>query len=111
LRRYLDRKARTSFARSKATRNGRTLSPSLCRSLGGCAINVRVSAAKRVYSLHSTEVEWIRNRCARLPDEFGFKVSVATTLHRSNGRQFIAPVKVPAGNPYDAVRSGRVRWT
>ncbi len=33
--------------------------------------------------------------------EFGVKVSVATTLHRSKGGQFVAHVKALPGNPYD----------
>ena len=35
------------------------------------------------------------------PYEFGVKVSVATTLNRSKGGQFIAHVKALPGNPYD----------
>jgi hypothetical protein len=35
------------------------------------------------------------------PYEFGVKVSVATTLARSKGGQFIAHVKALPGNPYD----------
>jgi IS5 family transposase len=35
------------------------------------------------------------------PYEFGLKVSIATTLHRSAGGQFIAHAKALPGNPYD----------
>ena len=35
------------------------------------------------------------------PCEFGVKVSLATTLHRSRGGQFIAHAKALPGNPYD----------
>ena len=35
------------------------------------------------------------------PCEFGVKVSLATTLHRSKGGQFIAHAKALPGNPYD----------
>jgi IS5 family transposase len=35
------------------------------------------------------------------PYEFGVKVSIATTLHRSAGGQFIAHAKALPGNPYD----------
>jgi transposase, IS5 family len=35
------------------------------------------------------------------PCEFGVKISLATTLHRSKGGQFIAHVKAMPGNPYD----------
>ena len=37
---------------------------------------------------------------AAAPYEFGVKVSVATTLNRSKGGQFIAHVKALPGNPY-----------
>ena len=37
------------------------------------------------------------------PYEFGVKVSVATTLHRSKRGQFIAHVKALPGNPYDCL--------
>jgi IS5 family transposase len=38
---------------------------------------------------------------AHRPYEFGVKVSVATTLARSRGGQFIAHVQALPGNPYD----------
>ena len=38
---------------------------------------------------------------AHKPYEFGVKVSVATTLNRSRGGQFVAHVKALPGNPYD----------
>jgi transposase, IS5 family len=38
---------------------------------------------------------------AHRPYEFGVKVSLATTLHRSAGGQFIAHAKALPGNPYD----------
>jgi transposase, IS5 family len=43
---------------------------------------------RKIYSLHR-------------PYEFGVKVSLATTLRRSKGGQFIAHVKATPGNPYD----------
>jgi IS5 family transposase len=55
----------------------------------------------RVYSLHAPEVECIGKGKAHRPYEFGVKVSVATTLARSKGGQFIAHVKTLPGNPYD----------
>ncbi len=55
----------------------------------------------KVYSLHAPEVECIGKGKAHRPYEFGIKVSVATTLHRSKGGQFIAHVKALPGNPYD----------
>lgn len=42
------------------------------------------------------------------PYEFGVKVSVATTLFRSKGGQFIAHVKALPGNPYDGHTLGVV---
>ncbi len=56
---------------------------------------------KKIYSLHAPEVECIGKGKAHKPYEFGVKVSVATTLFRSKGGQFIAHVKALPGNPYD----------
>lgn len=56
---------------------------------------------RKVYSLHAPEVECIGKGKAHRPYEFGVKVSVATTLHRSRGGQFITHVKTLPGNPYD----------
>ena len=56
---------------------------------------------KKIYSLHAPEVECIGKGKAHRPYEFGVKVSVATTLNRSQGGQFIAHVKALPGNPYD----------
>ena len=56
---------------------------------------------RKVYSLHAPEVECIGNCKAHRPYEFWVKVSIATTLHRSKGGQFIAHVKALPGNPYD----------
>jgi IS5 family transposase len=55
----------------------------------------------KVYSLHAPEVECIGKGKAHRPYEFGVKVSLATTLHRSKGGQFIAHAKALPGNPYD----------
>jgi len=55
----------------------------------------------KVYSLHAPEVECIGKGKAHRPYEFGVKVSLATTLHRSNGGQFIAHARALPGNPYD----------
>ena len=59
------------------------------------------SRGKKIYSLHAPEVECIGKGKAHRPYEFGVKVSVATTLHRSKGGQFVAHVKALPGNPYD----------
>ena len=56
---------------------------------------------RKIYSLHAPEVECIGKGKARRPYEFGVKVSVATTLARSKGGQFIAHVKTLPGAPYD----------
>ena len=56
---------------------------------------------KKIYSLHAPEVECIGKGKAHRPYEFGVKVSVATTLNRSKGGQFIAHAKALPGNPYD----------
>jgi IS5 family transposase len=56
---------------------------------------------KKIYSLHAPEVECIGKGKAHKPYEFGGKVSIATTLNRSAGGQFIAHAKALPGNPYD----------
>ena len=56
---------------------------------------------KKVYSLHAPEVECIGKGKAHKPYEFGVKVSIATTLHRSKGGQFALHAKALPGNPYD----------
>ena len=46
-------------------------------------------------------MECIGKGKAHRPYEFGVKVSVATTLSRAKGGQFVAHVKALPGNPYD----------
>jgi IS5 family transposase len=55
----------------------------------------------KIYSPHAPEVECIGKGKPHKPYEFGVKVSVATTLKRSKGGQFVAHVKALPGNPYD----------
>lgn len=55
----------------------------------------------KVYSLHAPEVECIGKGKAHRPYEFGVKVSVATTLQRCKGGQFVTHLKALPGNPYD----------
>src|SRR3977135_2988468 len=55
----------------------------------------------KVYSLHAPEVECIGKGKAHRPYEFGVKVSVATTISRAKGGQFVTHVKSLPGNPYD----------
>ncbi len=54
-----------------------------------------------IYSLHAPEVECIGKGKAHKPYEFGVKVSVATTLMRSPGGQFVLNAKALPGRPYD----------
>ena len=71
----------------------------------GLASRVREQRQKqrgrKVYSLHAPEVECIGKGKAHKPYEFGVKVSVATTLRRSRGGQFVTHVKALPGAPYD----------
>jgi transposase, IS5 family len=55
----------------------------------------------KVYSLHAPEVECIGKGKSHKPYEFGVKVSVATTIARARGGQFVTHVKALPGNPYD----------
>jgi IS5 family transposase len=55
----------------------------------------------KVYSLHAPEVECIGKGKSHKPYEFGVKVSVATTLARSPGGQFVLATKALPGTPYD----------
>ncbi len=59
------------------------------------------STGSKVYSLHAPEVECIGKGKAHKPYEFGVKVSIATTLHRSKGGLFALHAKALPGNPYD----------
>ena len=56
---------------------------------------------RKVYSLHAPEVECIGKGKAHALYEFGVKVSLATTLHRSKGGQFAIHAMALPGNPYD----------
>ena len=51
--------------------------------------------------MHTPEVECIGKGKARAPYEFGVKVYIATTLHRSKGGLFALHTKALPGNPYD----------
>src|SRR5215472_6409393 len=61
----------------------------------------RHQRGRKVYSLHAPEVECIGKGKAHRPYEFGIKVSVATTAHRSKGGQFVTHIAALPGNPYD----------
>jgi IS5 family transposase len=54
-----------------------------------------------IYSLHAPEVECIGKGKAHKPYAFGVKVSVATTLKRAPGGQFVLNAKALPGRPYD----------
>jgi IS5 family transposase len=56
---------------------------------------------QKIFSLHAPEVECIGKGKPHKPYEFGVKVSIATTLHRSKGGQFALHAKALPGNPYD----------
>ena len=62
----------------------------------------------KVYSLHAPEVECIGKGKPHKPYEFGVKVSLATTLKRSKGGQFVTHVQALPGNPYDGHTLARV---
>ena len=68
----------------------------------------RNERGRKIYSLHAPEVECIGKGKAHKPYEFGVKVSVATTLQRSKGGQFVAHVTALPGNPYDGHTLARV---
>ncbi len=61
----------------------------------------RHQRGRKVYSLHAPEVECIGKSTAHRPYEFGVEVSVATTLFRSPGGQFVTHVAALPGNPYE----------
>lgn len=61
----------------------------------------RHQRGRKIYSLHAPEVECIGKGKAHRPYEFGVKVSVATTLNRSKGGQFVTHIAALPGNPYD----------
>lgn len=62
----------------------------------------------RVFSLHAPEVECIGKGKAHKPYEFGVKVTVATTLKRSKGGQFVTHIQALPGKPYDGHTLGAV---
>ncbi len=55
----------------------------------------------KLYSWHAPETECIGKGKARVPYEFGVKVSLTTTNKRCKGGQFILHAKALPGNPYD----------
>ncbi len=57
---------------------------------------------RKIYSLHAPEVECIRKGKAQMPCEFAAKVTLATTLHSSKGRQFAIHATALPGNPCDS---------
>lgn len=76
----------------------------------------------RVFSLHAPEGECIPGSSPRTkgkahkPYEFGVKATIATTLHRSAGGQFVIHAKALPGKPYDGHTLASVlpeieRWT
>jgi transposase, IS5 family len=55
----------------------------------------------KLYSWHAPETECIGKGKARMPYEFGVKVSLTTTNKRCKGGQFILHASALPGNPYD----------
>jgi transposase, IS5 family len=60
---------------------------------------------RKIYSLYAPEVECIGKGKAHALYEFGVKVSLATTLHRSEGGQFAIHAAALPGNPTTATLS------
>ena len=56
---------------------------------------------EKLLSWHAPEVECISKGKSHKPYEFGCKVSVITTAHRSKGGQFALAATALHGNPYD----------
>ena len=102
IRTYLGRVIRDIVAQDqRRRRTAGDLRPSAVAGPRACASSASISAGGRSIRLHAPEVECIGKGKSHRPYEFGVKVSLATTLHRSKGGQFIAHVKALPGNPYD----------
>jgi IS5 family transposase len=75
------------------------------RPLLDLAVKVRLQDQRqrghKVYSLHAPEVECIGKGKARMPYEFGCKVSIATSATAPKGGQFVLHAKALHGNPFD----------
>jgi IS5 family transposase len=62
----------------------------------------------KLYSPHAPEVECIGKGKARAPYEFGCKISVATSVTKPKGGQFVLHAEALHGNPYDGHTLGPV---
>jgi IS5 family transposase len=62
----------------------------------------------KVYSLHAPEVECIGKGKARMPYEFGCKVSIVTPATAPKGGQFVLHAKALHGNPFDGHTLGPI---
>ena len=62
----------------------------------------------KVYALHAPEVECIGKGEARMPYEFGCKVSIATPVTQPKGGQFVLHAKALHRNPFDGHTLGPV---
>jgi len=82
------------------------------RPLLDLAVKVRLQNQRqrghKVYSLHAPEVECIGKGKARMPYEFGCKVSIATSATAPKGGQFVLHAKALHGNPFDGHTLGPV---
>ena len=109
-------KLKTISAASSATSAARSPAPTGCARPPRRPLHLaervlsqdRRQRGRKVYSLHAPEVECIGKGKAHRPYEFGVKVSVATTVRRSKGGQFVAHVAALPGNPYDGHTLGTV---
>lgn len=82
------------------------------RPLLDLAVKVRLQDQRqrghKVYSLHAPEVECIGKGKARMPYEFGCKVSIATSATAPKGGQFVLHAKALHGNPFDGHTLGPI---
>jgi IS5 family transposase len=75
---------------------------------GRVRVQSRGQRGPKVYALHAAEVECIGKGKARMPYEFGCKVSIATPATSPRGGQFVLHAKALHGNPYDGRTLGPV---
>jgi IS5 family transposase len=78
----------------------------------GLAVRVRFQDHRqrgpKIYALHAPEVECIGKGKARVPYEFGCKVSIVTPATKPRGGQFVLHAKALHGNPFDGHTLGPV---
>jgi IS5 family transposase len=111
------------FKRAKAklktlkTYLGRTIRDIVCKIAGNSFLQNQFAAelyranrvltqkprdgGRQIYALHAPEVECIGKGKPHRPYEFGVKASIATTLNRCKGGQFVIHAQTLPGRPYD----------